>query len=196
MCTQKKGGKLQCPKAFSMGSGSSWRLACQLIVDPGSWVFGRFPPFSSPDFWCKVHFLPVPASWVSCWAQCQPVVNYHRPTDDLTADAWPTPGSCRRQFFQNYFNFFGAGTIRKLNLFYSQKNIKTFGHPTNSNAFAIMVYNVLDNNYSMEMLVQYLLWLVSDDWKDSSCHLLYTPLLTGIIIKWSWQLLTFEKNTF
>ena len=62
---------------------------------------------------------PGPASWVSCWAQCQPVVNYHRPTDDLTADAWPTPGSCRRQFFQNYFNLFGE--IQKFSLLSQQK---------------------------------------------------------------------------
>ena len=104
-CALKK--EIAIAESFFEGGGSSWRLACQLIVDPGSRVFGRFPPFQAL---MQSSLFARPASWVSCWAQCQPVVNYHRPTDDLTADAWPTPGSCRRQFFQNYFNLLGDDT--------------------------------------------------------------------------------------
>ena len=101
-CTQKKERLL-----FREG----WRMGWIADGLPANWlltraaVFGRFPrSFDAKFTFCST----APASWVSCWAQCQPVVNYHRPTDDLTADAWPTPGSCRRQFFQNNFNLFGG----------------------------------------------------------------------------------------
>ena len=116
-----KKGRENCDvrESFFEGGRGGWALADGL---PANWlltraaVFGRFPrSFDAKFTFCSTG----PASWVSCWAQCQPVVNYHRPTDDLTADAWPTPGSCRRQFFQNYFNLFGE--IQKFSLLSQQK---------------------------------------------------------------------------